>query len=1157
MTYIAAGCVAVTLAILLFVGLIAVRNPVMFKMGLRNIPRRKAQTALIVVGLMLSTVIMTAAFGTGDTLTASVTSAVYDTLGEADEFIEWDTKKSPAPVERQVIPLETVDIWRRQYLGDKDIEAFVPFLSEQLPLQNADTKLNEASARVVAFRGVDAQALGGLKDTSGKPVELSGNDIAVNVELADKIDARVGNRILAFYKGSAVELTVKAIVPNEVLGGAFNTDQKQGAAVDFEFLSSLTKKGQNADGVIVSNSGGVRSGLDHADAAEAKLNAALADTNYKVNALKSDNIKFAELFGNVFTTFFIVLGLFSIAAGILLIFLIFVMLAAERKPEMGMARAVGAKRRQLVESFLAEGMGYDLGSAVVGMIVGVGVTYAMIGILGSAIGDFGLDLKVNFTPRSLVVSFCLGVISTFLVVFISSWRASRLNITSAIRDLPESKPLNPEAATWRGYFRAVLNGTVVMALPIGLSLFLLGPVGIFLGVPLLVIGLVSPWVYFLRGSDFATTRDHRTGEPVARWPLWLGGVLAGTGVLLVAGGGVGGSVGVAIAGGVLLASGAVVLAGFGAAVLLVRVTRDRKPTNVQGWLLPAGIAAPPLGFVLVLLQDTRAHVSWAAGTGTALAIIGVISTRQGLQSDAMFFFAGGISLVFFWAAVSLRYFHLAERVSFTVVSASLLLLWYLVPGKKLEWLVGPLDGNIEMFFLSGVVMVTAGVFIVVYNADILLPAVAALGSRFGRILPAMKTGVAYPLTSRFRTGMTMAMIGLIMFALVVNATLNSNFAQMFLNSDTKGGWDERVLVNRNNTVDDLKAALVANGVDPSPITAIGEVRIANPFEAEVQNLDAKKDSDGIVQPFSHYTVFGADAGFMASNRIPFKVYARGYTTEREVWDALAKSPNLAVLNASATVAGGGFGPPEAADLLHLNPLKEGFEPFTLQLRDPGSGKTTTVTVIGQMKEAADTFWRGMLVRNDTLVTAFPDSKDQAFYVSLRPGTDAADYAKRIESGLVQASADSLQRLLDDQQQLQNSFLLVFQGFMGLGLIVGIAALGVVASRAVVERRQQIGMLRAIGYQRSMVALSFLFESGFIATSGILLGLSLGVSLSWVLFTSGSVGGDSSQTTNAAFTVPWLQILLVSGIAFVASMVMTYLPARAASRVAVAEALRYE
>ena len=125
--------------------------------------------------------------------------------------------------------------------------------------------------------------------------------------------------------------------------------------------------------------------------------------------------------------------------------------------------------------------------------------------------------------------------------------------------------------------------------------------------------------------------------------------------------------------------------------------------------------------------------------------------------------------------------------------------------------------------------------------------------------------------------------------------------------------------------------------------------------------------------------------------------------------------------------------------------------------------------------------------------------------------------------------------------------------MGLGLVVGIAALGVIAFRAVVERRQQIGMLRAIGYQRSMVALSFLFESGFVALSGIAMGLIMGVSFSWVLWTFGEVDDQAG----GAFSVPWLQLGVICGIALVASLLMTYFPARAASHVPVAEALRYE
>ena len=79
-----------------------------------------------------------------------------------------------------------------------------------------------------------------------------------------------------------------------------------------------------------------------------------------VNDIKRDTLDSGELAASAFTTIFIVSGLFGITAGLVLIFLIFVMLAAERKSEMGMARAVGAQRGHLVEMFVFEGTAYDL-----------------------------------------------------------------------------------------------------------------------------------------------------------------------------------------------------------------------------------------------------------------------------------------------------------------------------------------------------------------------------------------------------------------------------------------------------------------------------------------------------------------------------------------------------------------------------------------------------------------------------------------------------------------------------------------------------------------------------------------------------------------------------------------------------------------------------
>lgn len=1138
MTVIAAVCAAITLLIFVAIAYIAWRNPVMFKMGLRNIPRRKAQTALIIVGLMLSTLIMTAAFGTGDTLTTSVTAEVYDVLGEADEVISWDSEKQPAPVDAQVIPLAEVDEWQAMFAKDPEIEAFVPFQDEVIPLQNTRSQLNEAAARIVAFRPADAEVLGGLKDLDGNAITLADNEIAINEDLQEALDAQVGDPLVAFYENQQVQFTVKAIVPSDVLGGNFGSGVPEGARVNFDVLAEITGQGPNADGVFVSNAGDAHGGLDLSDSVTQKLDDVVAGTPYKVEPLKADAIQFAELFGSIFTTIFIVFGLFSIAAGVLLIFLIFVMLAAERKPEMGMARAIGTKRRQLVESFLAEGMGYDLGSAVVGLVAGMLVTVAMVQVISATAGEsFGLEFTVAFTPRSTITAFCIGVIATFIVIFVSSWRASRLNITAAIRDLPDTKPVNPEAGTWRGYYRGALNGVVALMLPIGVALTLVGSVFLLVGGLATLVGLITPWFYVLRGSNFAAPRAERTDEGLPSWPWITGLAIPVIGWFLI-------------------------LPWYFIAVLLVWLTRDRKPSAIPGWLPAAGIVVPPVGFVFTLLQDVKTPILWNVGWAVGLGYAGIALTIVGLDSDTQFPFFLGFSLLFLWAAVTLEYFGVSERLAYTATSALLLVGWYL-PTSAWEKVAGELSGDIEMLFLSGMVMVTAATFIVVYNADIILPLFAGLGARFGRIVPALKTAVAYPLTSRFRTGMTMAMIGLIMFSLVMMATINRNFAAVFLNDDTKGGWDVVAAVNANNPVESIVEALGSNGgPDTSAITETGELRIAYPFEVEVENIDQVED-DGVVEPFLSYPVFGGDDAFLAGLQMPFRHRAAGYETDEAVWEAMAADPTLAVINAAATAPPDPFNP-DAGDQFRLDDqLPDGFEPFTLNLRDPDTGAETEITIIGQMEEAADVFLLlgdtslfsgGILTSKETLLEAFPASQGQRFYLDLEEGVDSEEYAKQVEATLVQASAESLQQLLDEQQELQNGFLLVFQGFMGLGLIVGIAALAVVASRAVVERRQQIGMLRAIGYQRSMVALSFLFESGFIALSGILLGLGLGVSLAWVLFAFGEFGEEVNASD---FIIPWRDLLVICTIAFGSSMLMTFLPARAASRVPVAEALRYE
>ena len=68
---------AVVLAVLLAciagsLGILALRNRVLLKLGVRNLGRRRARSALIVVGLMLGTTIIATALATGDTMSHSI-----------------------------------------------------------------------------------------------------------------------------------------------------------------------------------------------------------------------------------------------------------------------------------------------------------------------------------------------------------------------------------------------------------------------------------------------------------------------------------------------------------------------------------------------------------------------------------------------------------------------------------------------------------------------------------------------------------------------------------------------------------------------------------------------------------------------------------------------------------------------------------------------------------------------------------------------------------------------------------------------------------------------------------------------------------------------------------------------------------------------------
>ena len=966
-----------------FVLVLGLRNRIFLRLGIRNVRRRRARTALIVVGLMLGTAIIAAALATGDTMSQTIRSSATAALGQTDEVVAAKGLEEALAMESggtasRYFPQRDADRIAAETRSSGLVDGVAPVIVEDVAALDVSTRQHEP--RVTLFAS-DPSRLGGFGDirSGGETLSLADlrpGELYLNAEGADKLGARADDTIRLLAGTSSATFRVRAVVEYE--GGA--TDGA-GVLLPLAPAQRLLGKPGLIRAVFVSNTGGVGA----TDEVMRLLQPVVAPLGLQADNTKEDALQTADEAGSAFMSFFTTFGSFSIAAGILLIFLIFVMLAAERRGELGIARAVGTRRRHLVQMFLYEGVTYDLVAALVGALVGIAVAYGMVLVMAGAfasVDDFHISYSVKLT--SFVLAYAIGVLLTLVVVAYSAWRVSRMNIVSAIRNLPEELTEKSRRRRW-----------------------VLGTVGLLLGAYLAVSGVDA--------------KD---------------AVVLGLGVSLVI-------------------------------LSLVPILRAlRVPDR-------------------------------AVRTGAGLALIA----------------------------------------------------WFLLPFDR--WLLGELKVNFGIFILGGLMIVVGTSWTLMYNADLLLGVLGVATRRMRGLAPVLKMSMAYPLKSLFRTGVTLAMFTLVVFTLVVGATTTGAFTNAFNDLNAfGGGFDVRATSSAAAPIRDLRAALArAPGLDQADFRTV----------SSLSSLAVKARQVGVKAPEESYLVNGADAAFLGNTTYKLAARANGYASSEAVWRAIRTQPNLAVVDQFVVPRkeNWAFGPTPDFKLRGFYLEDETFDPVRVSVRDQQTGKRLTLTVIGVLSDSTPQFMGGMWTSQRSLSRVFGDRVlPTTHLLALRPGADAKAIAAKIESTFLAngVEADSLKKLLADTVSANLTMNRLIMGFMGLGLIVGVAALGVISARAVVERRQHIGVLRAIGFRKRMVQLAFLLESSFVALTAIVVGTGLGL-----VVANNVIGNASRQPSweNISFDVPWLNLGVIFLVVYLVALATTFAPAVRASRVYPAEALRYQ
>jgi putative ABC transport system permease protein len=992
----------------LLLGLSALRNRVSFRMAARNLPRRRTQTILVVLGLMLATMLFSASFTTGDTLTNSLRVQSLENLGQVDVQVQADGSNASGQqqfgqttsVRAGYFDANLAGKVRDRLSGENRVAGVAPAAIETVSVTAKGSDLSEPSTDVLGIKEDSMEGFDTLRTASGKtlnPSDLSKDEIYLSADAAKGLDVGKGDVIEATFAqkssmtaapnappaAAAVpiprpsELTVAGVYES----GA-NPASSTSMVMPLQRLQVRVGEEGRINTVLITHKGPAIEGAAGTDATKDALEPLLKENKLKAEPVKKEAIDQADEGGETFTSIFLLFGQFSVAAGVLLIFLIFVMLAAERKHELGIARAVGMRRGHLMRMFAFEGALYALLASAIGSVAGVGVGWLMVRVIGKAFAGSGFTVRFATSPENVVIAFCLGMVLTFAVVLISSWRVSRLNVVRAIRDIPEP---------------------------------------------------------------------------------------------------------------------------------------DRKGRSVKGVLL--ALATPLAGAGLV----------W-----------------QGLQAEQTGLYMLGLSLIIVGAALVARVLRVPERISFTVAGILLLGLWLL----PYSFAPSGMTEGIDLFFISGVMIVLAGVWIVIYNSDLLLGAVVALFGWLRGMPPVLRTAVSYPMQSRFRTGMTLAMFSLVVFTIVTMSFINAAFGSIFDDTDRlSGGFDVRADAGYAAPIADMNKALKnKKGVNADDFTAVGTLTGLS-VDAKQKGTDRKPK-----------TLFlqGVDGGHTKNVGYGFKSTVPEYDTADEVWTALRTEEDTAVISSDLAPSRSDFDVGDGEPAIKLSGFY-GEDPtlpddLYIQVEDPQSGKTRNLHVIGVLEDTA--FFAPGVTSSRATVDDLAGSPlpAQSYQFRLKDGVDPGAAAKDLEKAFAQngLQAVAIEKEIEDGSASQGLFNNLLMGFMGLGLLVGIAALGVIAARSVVERRQQIGMLRALGFQRGQVRLAFLIESSFVALLGIGLGVTLGAALS-----VGIVDSFAEQISGIRYTVPWSTLGVIVGLAYVASLLTTFLPASQASKVYPAEALRYE
>jgi putative ABC transport system permease protein len=307
------------------------------------------------------------------------------------------------------------------------------------------------------------------------------DEVVVDAVTARRNDLALGDTVRILFRGPPGDFTIVGITG---FGEADNLAGATLAAFETTTAQQVLAKPGRFDTIDVKAADGVGA-LELRQRVEAVLPAGFESvTGSQVAEEGAEDIQ--DALGFLGTALLVFAGI-ALFVGAFIILNTFSILVAQRTRELGLLRALGAQRGQVLRSVVAEAAIVGLVASLVGVGLGVLVAIALQALLRA----FGIDLPGTATrilPRTVIVSLVVGEVVTLLSAIVPARRASSIAPMAALR---EGQPEDAGSLRRRTLAGVVLAsaGVAVLAWALmgdagGIGLVGLGAALVFVGVAL-------------------------------------------------------------------------------------------------------------------------------------------------------------------------------------------------------------------------------------------------------------------------------------------------------------------------------------------------------------------------------------------------------------------------------------------------------------------------------------------------------------------------------------------------------------------------------------------------------------------------------------------------------------------------------------------------